>query len=143
MLKSFIIRCKLSVDRPGAQKSYHRAVPNSKEARNVNIEYCCNCDDYRHSPGKYTPFKQETNTEHLVLVVTFLLLFFLSCLFVLFLFYLPIPNPLFHLEEEWEKELEAELQDYEVVGEQKTNSNKGDNWEQEMEEMLEDEADLK
>lgn len=61
----------------------------------------------------------------------------------LFLFCSPIPNPLFRLEEEWEKELEAELQDYEVVGEQKTNSNKGDNWEQEMEEMLEDDADLK
>lgn len=39
--------------------------------------------------------------------------------------------------------MEAELQDYEVVGEQKTNSNKSDNWEQEMEEMLEDDADLK
>lgn len=56
---------------------------------------------------------------------------------------MPIPNPLFQLEEEWEKELEAELQDYEVVGEQKISSNKGDNWEQEIEEMLEDDADLK
>lgn len=71
------------------------------------------------------------------------LLFLLVFWFVLFLFYLPIPNPLFRLEEEWEKELEAELQDYEVVGEQKTNSNKSDNWEQEIEEMLEDDADLK
>lgn len=59
----------------------------------------------------------------------------------LFLFHLT-PNPLFRLEEEWEKELEAELQDYEVVGE-KTNSNKSDNWEQEIDDMLEDDADLK
>lgn len=52
--------------------------------------------------------------------------------------------PLFHLEEEWEKELEAELQDYEVVGEHKlSTATKNDNWEQEMEEMLEEDADLK
>lgn len=46
--------------------------------------------------------------------------------------------------EDWEKELVAELQDYEVVGEQK--SNKKDGWEQEMEEieeMLNDGIDLK
>lgn len=46
-------------------------------------------------------------------------------------------------EEEWEKELEAELQDYEVVADndgQNTNSN---NWENQIEEMLDDETDLK
>lgn len=45
-------------------------------------------------------------------------------------------------EEEWEKELEAELQDYEVVNEQKTTS-KNSNWEEEMEAMLKDEEDIK
>lgn len=56
---------------------------------------------------------------------------------------MPILIPLFHIEEEWEKELEAELQDYEVVGEHKFNPNKNENWEREIEEMLENEADLK
>lgn len=56
---------------------------------------------------------------------------------------MPSLFPLFHIEEEWEKELEAELQDYEVVAEQKMNTNKNDNWEQDIEEMLEDDADLK
>lgn len=52
--------------------------------------------------------------------------------------------PFFHIEEEWEKELEAELQDYEVVGEHKLSTTaKNDNWEQEMEEMLEEDTDLK
>lgn len=49
----------------------------------------------------------------------------------------------FHIED-WEKELVAELQDYEVVGEQKPS--KKDGWEQEMEEieeMLNDGIDLK
>lgn len=59
---------------------------------------------------------------------------------ILFFRLMPVPNPVFPLEEEWEKELEAELQDYEVVGEQKA---KSDNWEKEMEEMLDEEADLK
>lgn len=45
-----------------------------------------------------------------------------------------------YLEEEWERELEAELQDYEVVGD---NSNsKNENWEKEIDEILEEE-DLK
>ncbi|KAG5897404.1 hypothetical protein JTB14_013494 [Gonioctena quinquepunctata] len=44
-------------------------------------------------------------------------------------------------EEEWERELEAELQDYELVNEQK--STKSDNWEREIEEMLQEETDLK
>ncbi|XP_072402578.1 synapse-associated protein of 47 kDa isoform X2 [Diabrotica undecimpunctata] len=46
-------------------------------------------------------------------------------------------------EEEWEKELEAELQDYEMVSEQKSTNSKSDNWEQEIDEMLQDETDLK
>ncbi|KAJ8918686.1 hypothetical protein NQ315_015006, partial [Exocentrus adspersus] len=45
-------------------------------------------------------------------------------------------------EEEWERELEAELQDYELVSEQKSTNSKSDNWEQEIEEMLQDETDL-
>lgn len=48
-----------------------------------------------------------------------------------------------HIEEEWERELEAELQDYELVSEQKSTNSKSDNWEQEIEEMLQDETDLK
>ncbi|KAF2882886.1 hypothetical protein ILUMI_23272 [Ignelater luminosus] len=49
-----------------------------------------------------------------------------------------------HCEEEWEKELEAELQDYEVVSENKSLSSKNDsNWEKEIEEMLEEDTDLK
>lgn len=46
-------------------------------------------------------------------------------------------------EEEWEKELEAELQDYEVVSEHKSSSSKNDNWEQDMDDILDDEEDLK
>lgn len=46
-------------------------------------------------------------------------------------------------EEEWERELEAELQDYELVSEQKSTNSKSDNWEQEIEEMLQDETDRK
>lgn len=53
---------------------------------------------------------------------------------------MPILIPLFHLEEEWEKELEAELQDYEVVGEHKLSVTA---WEQEVEEILAEDADLK
>lgn len=45
------------------------------------------------------------------------------------------------LEEEWEKELEAELHDYEVVGESKFT--KMENWEREIEDMLEEGEDLK
>ncbi|XP_056645292.1 synapse-associated protein of 47 kDa isoform X1 [Diorhabda carinulata] len=45
--------------------------------------------------------------------------------------------------EDWEKELEAELQDYEMVSEQKSTNSKSDNWEQEIDEMLQDETDLK
>ncbi|KAK4871755.1 hypothetical protein RN001_015879 [Aquatica leii] len=47
-------------------------------------------------------------------------------------------------EEEWEKELEAELQDYEVVSENKSLSSKNDsNWEKDIEDMLEEDTDLK
>ncbi|XP_019880360.1 synapse-associated protein of 47 kDa isoform X3 [Aethina tumida] len=46
-------------------------------------------------------------------------------------------------EEDWERELEAELQDYELVGDQKTGNPKNDNWEQEIEEILQEETDLK
>lgn len=49
-----------------------------------------------------------------------------------------------HPEEEWERELEAELQDYEMISEQcKSSSSKTDNWEQEIDEMLEEDDDLK
>ncbi|CAG9855418.1 unnamed protein product [Phyllotreta striolata] len=48
-----------------------------------------------------------------------------------------------HNEEEWERELEAELQDYEMVSEQKSTNSKSDNWEQEIEDILQDETDLK
>ncbi|XP_022914917.1 synapse-associated protein of 47 kDa isoform X2 [Onthophagus taurus] len=41
-------------------------------------------------------------------------------------------------EEEWEKELEAELQDYEMVSEQKP-STKGEAWDRDIQELLEDE----
>lgn len=45
-------------------------------------------------------------------------------------------------EEEWEKELEAELQDYEVVAD--GNSHQDSNWESEVQEMLDaEETDLK
>ncbi|CAH0561791.1 unnamed protein product [Brassicogethes aeneus] len=43
-------------------------------------------------------------------------------------------------EEDWERELEAELQDYELVSEHKANN---PNWEQEIEEILQEETDLK
>ncbi|KAB0800955.1 hypothetical protein PPYR_05309 [Photinus pyralis] len=47
-------------------------------------------------------------------------------------------------EEEWEKELEAELQDYEVVSENKSLSSKNDsNWDKDIEDLLEDDTDLK
>ncbi|XP_044765643.1 synapse-associated protein of 47 kDa [Coccinella septempunctata] len=47
-------------------------------------------------------------------------------------------------EEDWEKELEAELQDYEVVSENnKLTFSKNDNWEQEVDELLQDGIDLK
>ena len=54
-----------------------------------------------------------------------------------------IPN-IFHIEE-WERELVAELHDYEVVAEEKPDG-KRDVWEQEIEEieeMLKDGTDLK
>ncbi|KAJ8950324.1 hypothetical protein NQ318_021184 [Aromia moschata] len=46
-------------------------------------------------------------------------------------------------EEDWEKELEAELQDYEMISEQKSTNSKSDNWEQEIEDMLREETDIK
>lgn len=42
-------------------------------------------------------------------------------------------------DEQWEKDLEAELQDYEVVNE----GNDRTNWEKDVDELLEDENDLK
>lgn len=42
-------------------------------------------------------------------------------------------------EEQWEKDLEAELQDYEVVNE----GNDRSNWEKDVDELLDDETDLK
>jgi hypothetical protein len=45
-------------------------------------------------------------------------------------------------EEEWEKELEAELQDYEVVAD--GNTQQDSNWESQIQEILDaDETDLK
>lgn len=44
-----------------------------------------------------------------------------------------------HTEEQWEKDLEAELQDYEVVNE----GNDRSNWEKDVDELLDDETDLK
>lgn len=59
--------------------------------------------------------------------------------FILVLF----PYPIFrYLEEDWEKELEAELQDYEMVSEQKSTNSRSDNWEKDIEDILQ-EADLK
>lgn len=45
------------------------------------------------------------------------------------------------LEEQWEKDLEAELQDYELVNDGSNERNS--NWEKDVDELLEDEADLK
>ncbi|XP_061506202.1 synapse-associated protein of 47 kDa isoform X3 [Anopheles gambiae] len=44
-------------------------------------------------------------------------------------------------EEQWEKDLEAELQDYELVNDGSNERNS--NWEKDVDELLEDEADLK
>ncbi|XP_052890687.1 synapse-associated protein of 47 kDa isoform X1 [Anopheles moucheti] len=44
-------------------------------------------------------------------------------------------------EEQWEKDLEAELQDYELVNDGSNERNT--NWEKDVDELLEDEADLK
>lgn len=59
-------------------------------------------------------------------------------------FFSPFPNLVFsHKEEEWEKELEAELQDYEVVAESlPPDGFKNEFWEKDIEAML-DEGDLK
>lgn len=48
-------------------------------------------------------------------------------------------------EDEWEKELEAELQDYEVVGEGNNAGPQDPNWEKQIHEMLDDDevTDLK
>ncbi|XP_055607569.1 synapse-associated protein of 47 kDa isoform X3 [Uranotaenia lowii] len=43
-------------------------------------------------------------------------------------------------EEQWEKDLEAELQDYEVVND---GSGRNSNWEKDVDELLDDEPDLK
>lgn len=68
----------------------------------------------------------------------------LSPFWLFFLFIItPLPHPwsIFHLEEDWERELEAELQDYEVVVDHQQ-PNKNDNWEQEIDDLLDD-TDLK
>lgn len=63
---------------------------------------------------------------------------------VFLLYFYAFPHPIFrYLEEDWEKELEAELQDYEMVSEQKSTNSKSDNWEREIEDILQEEADLK
>lgn len=46
-------------------------------------------------------------------------------------------------EEDWEKELEAELQDYEVVADNDSQNTHSSNWENQIEDMLDDETDLK
>lgn len=61
----------------------------------------------------------------------------------IFIFAYPLLSYCCSLEEEWERELEEELQDYEMVSEQKSTNSKSDNWEQEIEEILQDETDLK
>lgn len=43
------------------------------------------------------------------------------------------------VEEQWEKDLEAELQDYEVVNDGTDRTN----WEKDVDELLDDESDLK
>ncbi|KAK3926214.1 Synapse-associated protein of 47 kDa, partial [Frankliniella fusca] len=50
----------------------------------------------------------------------------------------PLPK-----EEDWEKELEAELQDYEVVADNDGQNSHSNNWEHQIEDMLDDETDLK
>lgn len=62
-------------------------------------------------------------------------------LFFFFIIIISVTYPhtwTFWIEEEWEKELEAELQDYEVVNEDKNVHAKNDNWEEDMEAMLKD-----
>lgn len=87
---------------------------------------------------------QETNAEHLVIVDSRIAQYFSFSRFLFFFIYLCFfLIPIFHyLEEDWEKELEAELQDYEMVSEQKSTNSKSDNWEKEIEDILQ-EADLK
>lgn len=83
---------------------------------------------------------QETNAEHLVIATSRnaqLYLFHLLIYLFLWIFCFCA------LEEDWEKELEAELQDYEMVSEQKSTNSKSDNWEKEIEDILQEEADLK
>lgn len=46
-----------------------------------------------------------------------------------------------HTEEQWEKDLEAELQDYEVVNDAKQSSN--NDWEKDVDDLLGDGDDLK
>lgn len=61
----------------------------------------------------------------------------IKCLKLLLLVTL-MSSILFTIEEQWEKDLEAELQDYEVVND----GNDKVNWEKDVEELLEEE-DLK
>jgi hypothetical protein len=91
-------------------------------------------------------YKQETNTLSIWFTSKARLLkqqLFFFKFSVGFVLCLPLSLNVFHLEE-WERELVAELHDYEVVGEQKPN--KRDVWEQEIEEieeLLKDGTDLK
>lgn len=64
------------------------------------------------------------------------LLFFVVCLSNL-----NLVSYVCFLEEQWEKDLEAELQDYELVNDDSNERNS--NWEKDVDELLEDEADLK
>lgn len=68
-------------------------------------------------------------------------------IYFIFLFFLtPVLCLLFPVislkEEEWEKELEAELQDYEVVNDGNKIEVKNEFWDKDIDEML-DEGDLK
>lgn len=46
-------------------------------------------------------------------------------------------------DEQWEKDLEAELQDFEVVNDGADRAGAATNWEKDVDELLEDETDLK
>lgn len=73
--------------------------------------------------------------------------FIFICLFVLFnkkkwrtIYKLHIHHHHYKLDEQWEKDLEAELQDYEVVND---DNNQNINWEKDVEDLLDESNDLK